>query len=348
MSPSRVLIIGGSGFIGPRLIEALLTHGTSEIAILNRGRRFLPGVVALAADRNAELEMACAARSVGDLDVVVDLSCFNRRQAAVAWSCFGAKARRWICLSSAAVYRPVATGSPDELTPTGGGELWGEYGRGKAEAEDHLVATAPTGSVACLRAPYVYGPGNTADRETFVWSRLLRGRTIFVPGDGTTMVDFIHVDDLVAAILACIDAPRLRSAHYNVSTEEHLTLRKLVNVLAVACGCSESCLPVGNSAPGIDALTYFPFRDVPCHLAGSMLTEELAWRPQLSSSTGFARTFRSYSSWFLKTRPILTRVEDTLSAKLVNGVDQPLLARPVRIPAENAPVGSDGPPSASG
>lgn len=157
-------------------------------------------------------------------------------EAALAAACAAAGVARIIYLSSTAVYAPAAGAWVDEafaLAPVTAA------GRARLAAEAALAA----GPVACvrLRVAGIHGPGRgVVDR--------LRAGTYRLVGDGTTAVSRIHVDDLVACIVAAGDADRPGPV-YNVADDAPCSSRELALAAAAHLG-----LPPPPSVPlaGVD------------------------------------------------------------------------------------------------
>jgi UDP-glucose 4-epimerase len=213
---SRVLVTGGSGFIGKRLVAALLSSG-AEVTVAARHEPAAPGVQFVAGDL---CDPAVAARAVSPgTDVIVHLAgrtsvlrsvddpagTYEANVAATAGLLELARTRgvgTFLLASTNAVvgdagHAVITERSPfSPLTP---------YGATKAAAEMLLASySACYGMAGCaLRFSNVYGPGMKA-RDSFV-SRLMcaarDGHGVQVYGDGTQTRDLVHVDDIVAGIL---------------------------------------------------------------------------------------------------------------------------------------------------
>ena len=83
----------------------------------------------------------------------------------------------------------------DSLGPN---PIWGRYGEEKVVSEKILWDAYAEGryAVTCFRFPFILGPGNFADRESFVFSRLEAGRPILLAGGGWALNQFVYVDDV--------------------------------------------------------------------------------------------------------------------------------------------------------
>jgi nucleoside-diphosphate-sugar epimerase len=302
----KVLVIGGSGFVGSALIPALCRLHC-DLVVLNRGNRPLTGVKQIIADRNdAKAMMAHSAT----FDVVIDTSAYTRYQTEIAYRSFGRVARLWIHLGSAAVYSEASDVFPTEVDRLGGAVIWGEYGRNKAEAERYLLENS-RGETVILRPPYLYGPKNDNDRETFVWSRVLNGTPIIVPGRGTARLQFLHVADLADLICWFVDVDWDQGGVFNVAAPEVARATEWVTMLAEIAQSPFTILRGSEYAPGLEPRSYFPFRDYDCVVDTTKLRKEVAWRPRFTMLEGFTQTFKGYSSsnW---TRPPHLSSEESL------------------------------------
>jgi len=237
----RVLVIGGTLFIGRSLVEQLLTRG-DEVVIMHRGATtpFGDRVHALRCDRNdvAAVQQALAAQR---FDVVYDNVYDWERgtsadQVVAAARAAGRGLRRYVFTSSVAAY-PVG-GPHDEDDALTASDDPNDYARNKAESERALFALhRETGvGVSTLRPAFLYGPNNPFDREAFFWDRIRADRPIIIPGDGTSPMQWVHVDDVArAAILAA--TTDVANAHaYNLGNTPPITQEGFVQLLARIAG----------------------------------------------------------------------------------------------------------------
>ncbi len=233
----KVLVIGGTLFIGRRLVDELLKGG-HEVAVLHRkpkhdlGRR----VENIMADRNDadSLHEALYGRR---FDVVFDNVYDWERgttapQVEATVRAMGDRLSRYIFLSSVAAYGDGL--NHKESDPLAPDYHIDPYVRHKATTERMLFRMhVQTGfPVVTFRPPFVYGPGNPFYREQFFWDRLRAGRPIIIPGDGHRLMQFVLVSDLVHAMVRAMVEPRADGEAFNIGDPKPLTQAELVERLA--------------------------------------------------------------------------------------------------------------------
>jgi 2'-hydroxyisoflavone reductase len=200
----RLLILGGTGFIGPHQVRYAVERG-HQVTIFNRGRSagMFDGVEELIGDRAANDYSALRGRT---WDAVIDNSASS--STAPQWVREAGAALRdsteqFIYISTRSVYRdlsmvPATVDAPlltPETTPN-----WSEgrpypYGLAKALAE--AEARAAFGDrTTIVRPGLIVGPGDETDRFTYWPVRIDRGGDVLAPGDGTDRVQVIDVRDL--------------------------------------------------------------------------------------------------------------------------------------------------------
>ncbi len=221
VSPPRVLVTGGSGFIGRRVVAALLDDG-ADVTVADKrpfpggehGDRFRtvigdlcdPSVAAEAAAPGTDVIIHLAALTrvlpsiedpAGTHRVNVDVTAALLEQARIRG------VGVFLFASTNAVTGDVGSATIDEQIPL---RPLSPYGATKAAAEMLISAYASCyGMTGCsLRFSNVYGPG-MQEKDSFV-PRLMRaardGTGVQVYGDGTQVRDLVHVDDIVAGMFA--------------------------------------------------------------------------------------------------------------------------------------------------
>jgi 2'-hydroxyisoflavone reductase len=210
-APLSLLILGGTGFIGPHLVRLAVSRG-HRVTIFTRGRRQteLPAEVErLVGDRNGQLDALKGRR----WDAVVDDSATNpdwvRQSAELLRDAVG----QYLFTSSTGVYYPYLTPGVDEATaprleaddPKDGSAT---YGVNKARCEQEVQRVYGSARATVVRPTYIVGPGDYTDRFTYWPVRLARGGEVLAPGRPTDPVQFIDVRDLAAFVLGLLEQKR--------------------------------------------------------------------------------------------------------------------------------------------
>lgn len=235
---ARVLVIGGTLFIGRALVEQLLERG-DEVVVMHRGTNTPYGdrVGEIRCDRN-DVSAVRAALAGQRFDVVYDnvydwqrgTTAEQVNSAAMAAAAGGL--RRYVFTSSIAVYPPG--GEYDEDAPLVPPDHPDAYGRQKAESERLLFRLQQRNGVpvATLRPAFIYGPNNPFGREAFFWDRLLAGRPIVVPGDGLRTMQWVHVNDVARAAVLAAHRDIAAGHAYNLAGYPAITQNAFVQLLA--------------------------------------------------------------------------------------------------------------------
>jgi UDP-glucose 4-epimerase len=214
---SRVLVTGGTGFIGRRLVRSLADAGT-EVTVLDRRPFPDAGIPTVTGDLRDESVLARAVQP--GTDAIIHLAAvtsvvnsiddpagtYQTNVAATASLLELARAAgvsTFLLASTNAVVGNVGGATITERSPM---RPLSPYGATKAAAEMMLSCYAGVyGMTTCaMRFSNVYGPG-MKEKDSFI-PRLMRaardGTGVQVRGDGSMMRDVVHVDDVVAGILA--------------------------------------------------------------------------------------------------------------------------------------------------
>src|SRR5579871_2660928 len=237
----RVLVIGGTLFIGKLLVKRLLTGG-HEVTILHRkaehpfGRR----VRNVKADRNDAATIRAGLAGMR-FDAVYDIAYDWDRGTTAAQVEATAKSipgdlSRYIFMSSVAAYGDGLNHAEDD--PLASDIHPNPYVRNKASSERALFRMYHESRfpVVTMRPPFVYGPENPFYREAFFWDRLKRDRPIIIPGDGNRLMQFVYVNDLVEACFNALEKHTAPGRAFNVADEKPLTQVEAVTEFARAMG----------------------------------------------------------------------------------------------------------------
>ena len=203
LAAPRILVLGGTAFVGPALVDAALDRG-AEVTVFNRGTRGVPdGVTALVGDRAAG-DLA-ALDGTGDFDVVVDTWSGAPNAVADTVTRLNGRVGSYVYVSSCSVYTfPSADGS-DETAPIVEGDPEAEDSNDYAQAKrgGELAAEGHVGPTVLARAGLVLGPRSNIGRLAWWLQRIARGGDVLAPGPSDLAIQYVDSRDLAAF---CIDA----------------------------------------------------------------------------------------------------------------------------------------------
>jgi len=308
--PMRLLILGGTGFIGPHQVRYALARG-HLVTIFNRGhqKESWPGPVEeLLGDRNGDLK----ALEGRNWDVCIDnpttLPVWVREAARVLKDRVG----QYVFISTISVY--AANDKPaDEaaaLIAYKGADPMAEtikslnadptlYGPLKALCETETRTQYGDGATTIIRPGLIVGPGDATDRFTYWPVRLARGGEILAPGDGSDPVQFIDVRDLAEWTIRM--AERRTTGVFNASGPgSPITMQQML--AEIAQGVRADPRIVWASASFLKANKVAAWRDMP------------VWIPAQGETFGFHRREISHAiARGLTYRPLPLTAADTLA-----------------------------------
>ncbi|MET0146174.1 MAG: NAD-dependent epimerase/dehydratase family protein [Ilumatobacteraceae bacterium] len=292
---SSALVTGGAGFIGRSIVEALTARGwrVRVADLLSSGRQRQAAAAMSGVDVvGIDLSTAPLRELLLGVDAVVHLA--GRPGVQPSWgSGFDeyvrhnvtvtqrllevAGGRRVVVASSSSVYGEIASGAASEDAPL---RPLSPYGVSKVTTEMLVHAYAARGvDAVALRYFSVYGRHQRPDMAV---SRLLgavsTGRPFTLRGDGSQQRDLTHVDDVVAATLAAIEAPLTPGAVVNIGSGRPVSLRDVIAEVERQTG---RAVPVERvpTAPGDPGRTAADRRRA---------LAELGWAPRVALADGIA------------------------------------------------------------
>jgi len=287
----NVLVTGGAGTVGQAVVGKLLERG-DRVTVLDgrdfhrpghrhiRGRTYEPTAVTEALDgctHAVHLEW-----SGTFADAEADPIGTSERNTSGSLRLFAAcKAADIPCLfASTATYLGDADAPSNEEAPVNRKAF---YAIQKSYVENCLTAHARTGlRGASLRIFNVYGSGG---RPQQIVNRILHavrhGEPIRLTGDGGQKRDFVHVEDVATAVLACLDSSRLVGQAINVGTGTGTSLLELVQLSGKIAGRT----PEIEFIPAKGEEARYLFADT------ARAGEEMGWRAQTDLPTGLRKLF---------------------------------------------------------
>lgn len=205
----KILIIGGTRFVGRHLVESALSRG-HQVTLFNRGKSnpgLFPELETLIGDRERDLE-----KLGGRVwDAVVDTCGYYPRVVGLSAQALRGCVNQYVFISTVAVYADLERVGIDEDYPLGTTEdetveqITGEtYGPLKVLCEQAVQQAFPAGALI-IRPGLIVGPHDPTDRFTYWTLRVARGGKVLAPVGPDELTQFIHARDLADFTLTCIE-----------------------------------------------------------------------------------------------------------------------------------------------
>ena len=237
----RILILGGTKFVGRSYVEGALEAG-HDVTLFNRGRtapELFGEVEQIRGDRDVSLE-PLEGRS---WDVVFDPSCYLPRHAQMAASALAGSTEHYTFVSSVSAYADETTPDQDEAAPLAEladpatEDIPQHYGALKV-ASERALQDAFGDRALILRPGFIGGPYDQVERMPWWLRRLARGGEVLVPGEPGERVQVIDARDVAAFALEL--ASRRDGGVFNVCAPPHgYEMRELLDACAAAVGASD-------------------------------------------------------------------------------------------------------------
>lgn len=244
MGGGRVLVTGGTGFVGSHVVDALLRAGfrTRCLVRATSNLRWLEGKSVEMA--RGELLNSGLEPIIDGADIVIHCAGLTRgsREELMAANRDGTRALIRACLATGRRIRFVycssqAAGGPGRLdrprqisdppAPTS------DYGESKLAAEDAVVQAVADLDVVVLRPVAVYGP---RDADTLTFFKLAARGIIFAPGLRKRVLQLVYVTDLAAALVKAIELPERSGGMYCIAHPDVVDWQQLAQAMSYATG----------------------------------------------------------------------------------------------------------------
>ncbi|MBW4522066.1 MAG: NAD-dependent epimerase/dehydratase family protein [Scytolyngbya sp. HA4215-MV1] len=286
----RILIMGGTRFIGVSLTQLLVEQG-HEVVLFNRGKKPAPveGLQQIHGDRTDAADLI-SKLSGETFDAIFDNNGRELSDTQPLADLFKGKVQHFIYMSSAGVYlksdqMPHVEG--DAIDPK-------SRHKGKHETESYLAEQGVP--FTSIRPTYIYGPQNYNDLEAWFFDRIVRDRPIPIPGHGQHFTQFGHVKDLATAMTQVLGRQQAIGQIYNVSGDRCVTFDGLARACAIAVGKSADDAKIVHYDPqkfDFGKRKAFPMRTQHFFASIHKATTELNWFPAFDLVSGLQDAYQN-------------------------------------------------------
>ncbi len=307
----KVLILGGTSFIGPHVVELLRERG-HQITLFNRGKTN-PGLFSdlenLVGDRDPDKGEGLKALAGRSFDWVVDTSGHYPRHVSATAKLVAGSASHYLFVSSLSALRDHKTPNADESYPVATladetvetmGESFENFGGLKALCEKAAEAAMP-GRATTVRPGLIVGPRDNVPRFTYWPVRVRRGGEIAAPGDPADPVQYIDVRDLAAFIVRALEKSHYGVYHVNGPTTPTSIGEVLYGCKAVTGGDARfTWIPADFlAAQGIQPWSHMPLWIPPAGEYAGFHTVDVSKAIAAGLTTRpLAETVRATLDWF--------------------------------------------------
>ncbi|ATB28211.1 SDR family oxidoreductase [Melittangium boletus] len=303
----RILILGGTAFLGPQLVEAAQARGHT-VTLFNRGKtrpELFPNVEKLRGDRDPLKGEGLKALEGRSWDAVIDTSGYVPRLVRASASLLAPHVGQYVFISSISVYKEMTRPDLDERAAVATvadtqDEKVGEanYGALKALCEQEAEAAFP-GRATNIRPGLIVGPGDPTQRFTYWPVRVARGGEVLAPGSERDPVQFIDVRDLAEWTILALEN-RDVGIFNAVGPEKPYTVGEMLAACKQASG-SDATFTWADAA-FLEEQKVSGWSDLP------------VWVPPTGEESGLSRvSIAKAVERGLKFRPVVDTARDTLT-----------------------------------
>jgi 2'-hydroxyisoflavone reductase len=303
----RILVLGGTKFLGIHVVEAALKHGHS-VTLFNRGKtnaELFPQLEHLKGDRDAQLDSLKGKH----WDAVIDDSGYVPRHVRLSAELLAPNVQRYLFISTIGVLadfsKPSDENSPVSKMPDETSEKVNEfYGPLKVLCEKAAEKAMP-GRLCVVRPGLIVGPHDPTDRFTYWPARAARGGEMAAPDKPTDRVQFIDARDLANFVLNLVEH-RTVGTFNATSPPGMFTIGDVVSASVTAAEATAKPVPAPSSVwvpeDFLKKEKIEPMTDMP------------VWTPTKGEYAGLAEvSVKRALSLGLNIRPVQPTVSDTLA-----------------------------------
>lgn len=282
----KILILGGTRFIGHALTKALSVDPTNLIYVYHRGIHepefHSSNIVHIHGDRNSKDEMSLLREHF--YDYVFDISGESFNIIKLSVDLLKDKIGKYIYCSSSSVYSPKLNShyyEDDKL------DLFSnkEYTRQKVLSELYISSNINTYTI--LRPSKVYGPNNYIQRERWYFDKIYNGECIFV--NNNPMIHLTFIDDVIYGIIKAMDKT-LDNNIYNISGPEYISLTDYILLIGKIVNKE---VFISNADSSCEA----PYTNVDSRIIDHQKLLYTGWYPKVCIKDGLIETFKTYEQF---------------------------------------------------
>ncbi len=302
----NILMLGGTGFLGPHTVQYALDRG-HNVTLFNRGQTntdMFPDLERLVGNRDPQVDAGLSALEGRQWDAVIDTSGYVPRITGASASLLADSVEQYLFVSTICQYDNWLEGPSHGTEDRPRGRIEDPtsedvptfYCELKAYAEEAVEAAMP-GRVTQIRPGLIVGPRDRTDRFTYWPVRVGRGGEMLAPGKPTDLTQYIDVRDLAEFMVHCLEQN---------DTREFNCVRPPMPFGELLDACAQAATTPANlnwvpadflDEHGARAWQHIPaWVDVDGPMAGSY-----TWSPNRALEAG------------LRIRPVLETVRDTLA-----------------------------------
>lgn len=230
----KILILGGTEFVGRQLVEKLFQEKKNDIYLFNRGKtnvELFPNIKRIIGDRETkDIEKI----SQHNWDYVIDFSSYFPSSLKRTLDHINVDVKKYIYISTISVYSFKDYDSTHKIKEDFKKKNYEPeqliepsqkfYGEKKMACEYILNKTTWLNSII-LRPSIIYGKFDPTDRLYYWIERIKKKEKIILPENGKNLLSFTYAADLVEIIINCLDSP-IKTGTYNCVSDEPLKFRE--------------------------------------------------------------------------------------------------------------------------
>lgn len=261
----RVLVTGGTGFLGSHLVETLLEK-KAEVACLVRSTSNLRWIEGLPVERvpGSLEDPESLRRAVAGVEVVIHAAGVTKAISSVSYDRFnhqgtrnlldacvrnGSSLKRFVYVSSLAAAGPSSTRVPrKEIDPPAPVSL---YGLSKLRGEEAALSYGSLFPVTVVRPPALFGP---RDSDLFELIKRIGGGIFATFGKGERLIDLCYVTDAVRGILLAAEQPNAVGQVFFIGSGQSYSWEMVAHLVAAQLGTTLKMISLPASAASVYAL----------------------------------------------------------------------------------------------